>query len=724
MTALMAAGGPAGAQQNTAQELALEEIVVTAERREANLQTVPISVTAFTAAEIERRQITDTFDLVQFVPNLSVFHNASSLGTANAYYIRGIGNPESVATTDVPVGTYIDDIYVPRQQSANLNLFEVERVEVLRGPQGTLFGRNTTGGAVNIVSRKPEDDFYAKVEGVYGRFNRMEGRATVNAPLSSTVFAMVSAFALDDDGFMTSVVNPANDDYGEEEGWGVRGAFRLMPNDTVDWNISATRLYTANFLAGTAAPATLRNPVPIAQTYAGAWRRTTERLASCSTGETPRQWLANGCAWNEVRETAATSNIKLDFDGVTINVITGYRNMDHRYSLDFLNNRPEFVSGFLITNDGSHNLFSQEVKLSGALMDGRLNYVGGAFYMKEDNLTDFQDYLAFNRGAPGITADRLLENDTKSFAFYTQWDYDITDKLRLTAGVRWTQEDKTLELDFFRPTVFTEANIAGSNDFTSARWTPKVSVQYQFTEDVMAYASATNGFKSGGWNGRATNTNAFRDFREETVWSYEAGMRSDLLDDRLRLNVTAFWAEFEDLQINSAIPGQTPPVFIAQNSGDSRTKGLELEVSAVLAEGWTAFSSLGLQDAKFTRLSREALTAGFTLDSTVASSPDVSWAIGTTYERPVDELGGTLSFSASGDYTEEKLRSLVPTSSALIPETFIVNGGVTYERDDERWALTLECTNCLDKKYYITASSGGTQADPLRWGLRVRYRFD
>jgi iron complex outermembrane receptor protein len=715
--ALIVAASPSAPAQNAPArgEGQLEEITVTAQRREQSLQSVPISITAITAADMEARQIVNTYDVAEFVPNLHVFNNAGSLGTANAYYIRGIGNPESIATTDVPVGTYIDDVYVPRQQSANLALFDIERVEVLRGPQGTLFGRNTTGGAVSIVTRKPGAERRFNAEAAFGRFNQLEGRATLDLPLSERFYTSFSAFYGEDDGWIRGAVTGA-DDYNLKETWGLRAATRWMPTDAIDWNLNVTRTYTANWRAANWAPATAPQPLQISSTFSRSWETTLSRNPTCNEGESPQQWFTNRCDWNEVSETAITSNLQVDLGGPTLAAITGFRKMDHRYNLDFIGNAPVGFSNFYISNDGDHDMFSQEIKLSGTLRDDRITYAAGVFYMKEKNKTFFQDIFGIARGTPFVGADRTLWNDTTSYAAYAQGDFRIGEKFTLTAGARYTQEEKDLRLDFRVPTRFTEAGIAGRPNFTDSAVTPKLSLQYQASEAVMVYGSATNGFKSGGWNGRATNTFAFRDFGPEQVWSYEAGVRSDLLDRRLRLNANVFWAEYTDLQLNSAIPGSQPPVFIAQNAGDSRTKGVELEVSAIVTEGLDVFLNAGLQDAKFTRLSSEAVLAGLTLASAVAGSPDYSLDGGFSYRRPL--TSGALALSTSLHYSPEFNRALTATR-AVAPSVLLVSASLGYTFANPAWEASLECTNCSDEKYF---PFGSAQADPLRYMLRLRFR--
>ena len=699
------------------------DIIVTAQRKEQSLQKVPVTVSAFSEEDLGRIVATDIGEAINFVPNVNSSNNANVLGTANSYFIRGIGSSESIATFDPPVGSYVDDILVPRQGSSNINLFEVERVEVLRGPQGTLFGKNTTGGAVNIITKKPTDEFYIKGEAAFGRFDRVELRGTVNTPVSENLAVMVSGFYVDDNGWITSTVT-GDSNYGEARDWGLRGALRWHIADNVIWDANVSRISTIGYIPGTSGPADLPFPAPIEDTDAGAWRTTTARQQSCNTGDDPLEWLANNCAWNQVDEFAVASSLKVDLGDAQLEFITGYRDTDHEFAIDFLGNRlSQPLSAFAITNDAVHQLFSQEIKVTGTLADGLLSYTTGFYYLDERNVTDFQDHIAFGGAAPFQIADRLLKNDTLSFAFYSQWDVNVTEQLTLTAGLRWTDEEKTLDLEVFGPAGFTENDIPFPDTLNTSRVTPKFGIQYQATPDVLVFASATNGFKSGGWNARATNPNAFADFGPETVWSYELGVKTDLLEDRLRFNATVFHAEFSDLQINSALPNTAPPIFVTGNAGDSKATGVEVEISAIPVDGLRIFGSFGYQDVRYSRLSDLALAAGFTLDSTLASSPDFSGTIGATYEYDLPGTGGRLVLTSIGDYTPEALRALTPTSMALIEEAFLVNSSIMYEDDGGQWSIGLECSNCFNVEQYVTAQPAGTQIDPLRWAIRAKFRM-
>lgn len=223
------------AQAQQAQTGALEEIVVTAQRRSESLQSVPIAVSAFTSAELERRQVTKTIDLVNFVPNMTGSNN-TSLGTANTYSLRSLSSGETIPTTDPPVGTYVDDVFVARQNANNFSFFDVERVEILRGPQGTLFGRNTTGGAIAVYMRKPSEEFGGYVNVAYGRYSRLEVNGTVDVPFNDKVMTKFSAYFNDDKGYVKNLFT--GERLNDEKSTGYRAALRVKISDDVLWDAS------------------------------------------------------------------------------------------------------------------------------------------------------------------------------------------------------------------------------------------------------------------------------------------------------------------------------------------------------------------------------------------------------------------------------------------------------------------------------------------------------
>lgn len=611
----------AEAEPNSAQ---LDELVVTAQRRSESVQTVPIAITAFSAESLEAKGIQSTLQLVQFVPNLFGANN-TGLGSANAYYIRGLGNTESVATFDPPVGTYIDDIYLSRQNANNFNFFDIDRIEVLRGPQGTLYGRNTTGGAVNIVLKRPGTVLGGFGEVAYGAYDRKMVRGSIDLPVGETIGFKLSGYYQDDDGYVQNTTT--GERLNDVDGAGLRGALRFNFTPDFEWNGSVAYMRSsgeniANFECDP------RNTANCDGRFVTTGLRETTNSTAPLTISGRK---ANFGLGNETDTVIVTSNFEWRSEAATLNLITGYVDLTQKFHLDFADGRglPNIATpvpavrgfplgGFSILNDGKHSQFSQEVKLSGSLFGGAFDYVTGVFLFDEKNTTDFADTFAIFIGAPAplqlLLADRTLNNTTKAVAGYFQGDINLSEQLKLTAGIRYTDETKTFRIADNRAacnnsllvSCLNQTNLIASNGTAiptrqkAKIWTPRFAVNFQASDDLLMFASATRGFKSGGWNARGTVANELLPFGPETVWSYEAGFKSEWFDRRLRLNVTAFYLDNKDLQAPSAfVRADNTIAFITQNFADYRNKGIEVELTAVPADGLNLFVNFGYQDDEY-----------------------------------------------------------------------------------------------------------------------------
>lgn len=639
--ACVATASPVYAQASEgeeAQEGGLNVIVVTAQRREESVQDVPIAISAFDAAELETRGISNALEVTQFVPNLVGLNN-TGLGTANSYYLRGIGNSESIATFDPPIGTYVDDIYLSRQNANNLSFFDVNRVEVLRGPQGTLFGRNTTGGAVSVFLKEPGDEVAGFAEVGYGSFERIMARASIDLPLADSFAIKVSGFFQEDEGYAQNTTTGERTN--ENDGWGVRLGIRGELSDNARWTGSYIRTYSksANLLNFDCDP---NNPTNCSGRFSA-----TGLLENQSFGflTGPKDNFGLG---NEVDFNFISSNLEIGLgDNLDVNIITGFVDIQQDFALDFADGRglpgianPNppvlgFTSGgFTISNEGEHTQFTQEVKLTGSLGDGFVDFVAGAYYFHEDNRTDFADIFSLNlpfapapTGFPLLLADREIRNEAEAWAGYLQADVNVTDQIKLTAGIRYTDEEKTFSIRDNRPVVgvngtgqrtclgpfqfgpstcIEDANLIAPNGQaipqtqTVKIWTPRFALNYKATDDILLFASATRGFKSGGWNARGTAPGELLPFDAETAWSYEVGAKTEFLDNRVRLNVTAFWLDVEGLQTPSAfIRNNGSIAFITRNFANYRNRGIEVELNTAPVDGLNIFASLGYQDDEY-----------------------------------------------------------------------------------------------------------------------------
>ena len=686
----------------------LEEVIVTSERREASVQDVPIAVSAFGEELVEQLQIDDTLDLIHVVPNLFGGNN-TGLGTANMYYLRAQGNDESIATFDPPVGTYVDDVYITRQNINNVTLFDVERIEVLRGPQGTLYGRNTTGGALSVIMKKPGESFGGFIEAGAGKYGRTAMRGSVDIPVSDNFLTKISGYWVEDDGYLEN--RRDGKDYNDAELSGVRAAMRWLISDSMTWDLAVD--------GGTTEFANIHGFVDDDDRY------TTSGLpAGLPDGSNKADY------GNEVKTFNVTSNLSWDAWGGTANFILGNRQIDHDFLLNFPFNEalPDF---FVIDNIGEHDMFSAELKWSGDIMDGRAFLQTGVYYMDEENTTDFRDYLdlAF-LGVPvppstawfGL-ADRVMENTTESFAVYAQADIKVGENGTLTLGVRYTDEEKDVD---FSGTVNSADMVAAGIPLvqTEDEFTPRIAYAHRFSDNLMMYASATNGFKSGGWNARGSSSTALQAFGPETIWSYELGMRGDWMDGRLRTNITMFYSDLEDLQTTSATPdGQ----FLTTNAGGLEVPGIEAEITAVPTDNWNIFASMGWQNAEYKDLPGgcvvpNANLAAYDANCNVAEpkrSPHQTYTLGTSADFG---LGG---FTITPNIMFRYIGAQYPGTRSLgyNQSVTLINAGVKMTMPNDRWELNVECKNCGDKVYNQSILFTPYFNLPQTYMATIKYRF-
>ncbi|GIL38070.1 TonB-dependent receptor [Roseiterribacter gracilis] len=725
----------------------LEEITVTAQRREQQLQKVPLAVSAYTATDLAQLQIRQTVDLIRVVPNL-VGNNNVGLGGSATYYLRGVGNTESFPTQDVPVGTYVDDVFLSRQNGNNMNLFDVERIEVLRGPQGTLFGRNTTGGAINVIMRKPADHFGGYAEASIGRFNQYELRASVDAPLDPKVLTKVSAYRVGSDGWAKQKSTGA--DLNGQDSYGVRGDVRFLPSERLTVDLSAFYAYQdmGNILNRI-------DPVTGDRTvYSGVTKGYLARFGYAGA-------KANNDLTDLTKLTAVTLNVNYDLGPVAINSITGYRKTEQNYLIDstFAPPNPIAYGGSPSLDEGLMEQYSQEFKLTGKALNDRLTWVGGLFFLRERNVTD----LGTGTGSATtftVTGDRTIRNTLNTEAAYAQGDYKLTDQLTATVGLRFTHEEKKLDVRRDASNIGPDVNTAGiiaagiPVNLHANFITPRFALTYQLDPDVMFYASSTRGAKSGGWNGRALANNAFLAFKPERVWSEEVGMRADLFNKRLRLNVTGFYAYTQDEQISAAYIVNGTRFFTVTNPADLRNYGGEFELTWLATDNLKVNANLGVQHARYTSISADVATQQRNCNTAIGANnatniaaecnrgfvdakgriarpvraPDVSFSGSVTYDARFEQLtvSPTVGLTYNNGYGIGNAGNPDLLDGSWTGTQVLWDASVAFQSDRlPNWSLTVECKNCFDRSYNVSflSTTGIFLNTPGIWDVRLRYKF-
>ncbi len=732
----------------------IDDIVVTARRREENLQQVPISVTAMSGAQLEARQIYAMDQLGTVVPNLQFDKAAPSSGSSSVgqVFIRGIGQADYTPVTDPGVAMYVDGIYIGRSPGNVLDLVDVERVEVLRGPQGTLFGRNSIGGAIKVHSRLPGfADAANRVELRLGNDDLRAMTLRWNQPVTESLATSVAIGRLQRDGYVERLFDGIRT--GDRDRWSARGAVRWEPTDTV----SASLIVDYTTIDENGAPVVsggVNDRQPFA-TFGNAV------LESCSavvinpafdatpqggpptfpppgapTGGAPGCYGADSRPGPFVSEGSFPVTSELDSGGAALTLdwsisdrwllksTTGYREMTMLSSRDG-DNTPANI--FATRDDYEHEQLSQEVQLQFASDERGLSAVLGLFYYDESgfNLVD----VTVPTGA--IQSGGFYDN--QSYAVFAHGTLDLTERLALSVGARHTEDRKAYLPDqlslgdssagsapgFFPPTwpelagfylAPTGPMAAGERildyrrselDFDATDVT--LDLSYRISDDILGYVTYSTGYKSGGFDQRfvgPTPDRAPSSYRPESVESLEVGVKGSYFGDRLRLNAAVFDADYEDLQI--IVRESFNPLTV--NAGDARVRGGEIEMEWLALANWEIGLSAGLLDTEYKRLNQPAQDSGVRLDNQLANAPAWSVAAGTAYRLGLGTLG---ELTARVDWSRQDTVYHDAVNSPQISQSpfNLVNASLAFVPQGGRWQLTAASRNLLDETYLVTGNS-------------------
>lgn len=668
---------------------ALEEIVVTARKRNESIQDIPVAVSAVTEAAMERQQFRDLRDMSFSVPNLIAFKNQTT-ANSSAPFIRGVGQDDSTPVAEQGVATYVDDVYMARSQGALVDLIDFERVEVLRGPQGTLYGRNSSGGALKFVTRKPsltETRFVGDV--TVGTFDRLDLRAAYSAPLiEDKVGVKIEAVARDRDGYMTRVDN------GDEVNRIDRQAARLSLRYAI-----ADNLMLDVALDGARDRSGIQTPSAIQPAANGALPGGYEFLYGdpYRTGADVRDKnVFNG--WG-------ASNILAWQTGLgEFKSVSAYRRFDNEFYSD-LGGRPANLDLYRVLD---HRQFTQEFQLASS-GDGAFDYAIGLFYLEEK----FHNVDVFL-----FLADYV--QSTKSYALYGEGTYQIFDRTRITFGGRYTQDKKTIDGDYIGiGGTFSVSDLkADFNNFS-----PKIGIDYRLNDRALIYATATEGYKAGGFQGFPQNlTDITQEIvRPENVRAYEIGAKTEWLDGRVVLNGAAFFSDYTDRQLNSFNPATLG--FVAR-SVDAEIKGIELELTAALTADLTLSGFVSTLDGKVTKAdATDPLVPP--VGKKLPFVPDVSGKIGLDWNIPVAS-GAEWFIGTNVAYKGKIYFATFNEPFAVQKAHELVDARFGYRTADEKLEISLGGRNLTDKEWADTGAviDGGVlwMAEPRTWSVTFRYQ--
>lgn len=672
----------------------LEEITVTARRIEERLQSTPVSVTVVTNETLNNLSMTSIGEIQNITPNLQYTSGFSGSSAGANFFIRGIGQLDFLSTSDPGVATFVDGVYLARTVGSALDTADIERIEVLKGPQGTLFGKNTIGGAINITTAKPDRELRGFVEGTVGNLGRFDGRFMANVPISDTFFVKLTGVTRTNDGFQERQVD----------------GVKLGNDDTVAGSIQARWLPSEDLEIILATDVTRRRANIAAHTATavepGALTAAWEALTgvdplSFQPVSDPQRVSATGIRpTDDLNVLGISLTVNYDFGGIDLKSISAYREMEAETATDF-DGTPIPWNDQLVNQDQEQ--FSQEFQLSQTTED--FKWVLGAYYLREDVREAIDNnFILFYITPPfsEVGEGPLSTNDLSSynFAVFGQGSYNLTDKFSVTAGLRWTYEKKNVAISgpYGLATGGLPLNVSGAESWNNV--SPRLGVEYQASEDMLLYASVTRGFKSGSFNGRPDRNNSFDPYDPEKVWAYEFGFKSEFADNRIRLNGAAFWTEYSGIQLVSAlVDSNGQPYFPVANAGDTEIKGFELELTARPVEPLNLFASVGVTDEKWSDIRPVALV---TEDTRLPMMSHFTGVFGADYTVPVSDFG-SVNFGANYSY---RSAFFVDTgNSALLRQKGygLLDARIILQPASENWQLQIWGKNLTDKEYITWA---------------------
>lgn len=717
-----------------------EAIVVTARRREESLQDVPVAVTAFSSEQLFDAQVENLIDLNAKVPNLNVSFITST--TTAIIYLRGAGQDDTNPPSEQPITIYLDDVPYLKAPGAAFDLIALESVEVLRGPQGTLYGRNATGGAIKLQSRRPDlDEADGIARATLGSFGQLDFAGSFSVPLSDTFAVRLDGVSRSSDGYLFDAL--ADDDPSRPS--------RYNAVDTNTGRIAALWAPTDRLEIYAAADYTESNPGPFAATPA-ATTSVDDNFANGEFIDSPDLYgdpfLAAPTFFgaSEFTGYGGTLQARYKFDTFDVRAIFGYRGFEQGDAFDTdggpstgtIDGVPFTRSGngFDFVRDWEHDAYTFEMR-AGSLGSGPFNWVGGIFLLREENVATsvlgrFTDPA--NLASPSATGQDQ-DQTTDSFAIFGEVSYSPIQRLELTAGLRYTSDNKELTVEQFGafglPLFFGAFFPAfGPNtaeeDFQS--FTPRFIADFEVADDISIYASYSRGFQAGAFQGfQLTEANALVPINETIVDSYELGLRSAFLDDRLTFNVTAFEAQYSDLPTTQF---QSASGFLEARTFDAKIRGLEFDIVARPVEGLTLTGAFAFtEDETPTDVPQTigpSLVPGQIENQLKYVSP-FSGFFSSQYEFDLPGEAGSITMLANMTVQGEFFTSTVNDPFAYEDGYTILGAQIEYQTADRNWSLAAGVRNLTDELYELRSTNGGGGArnygPPQSFYGTVQYRF-
>ena len=737
--AMWTAAASAATNDSDQTSVGLEEIIVTAERRAEPLEKTPIAVTAINAAALEQRTVVNLDEVGRYLPNVNIAYGRGSESEA-FIFIRGIGQANDTGGADPGVGEYVDDVYLGRIQGGLFNLNDVASIEVLRGPQGTLYGKNTIGGAITVTTRMPGSEPEYQGDLAYGNYRYTKVGALLSQPVTDSLFLRVSANTSQNKGFMANANGPRTNKINISTG---RIVLRALPGDnselilSLDGSLDRSGSQNARLVA-------LANPATTPL-----FGLITARIGNLAPYVVaPGQNPYEGGAFNAQANTAlhandpelATWGISLrgtwNFGGATLKSITAYRDLYQVLNFDV------DASPFLIAEQGGPLhvwQVSQEFRVNGSAFDDKLDWLAGLFLYRQDigngsgrtNVDAVPSLIPLGINAGFSTTDHAV-NDSE--ALYVHGSYRVTDKLKVTAGARETLEQKS----DLATTYFFDSSIIKSGGTRQTvrfrKFTPNVVLDYQLTPSQFVYASASEGYKSGGFNGFLAG--ASLTYQPETAWTYELGLKSQFLDRRITSNWAAFYTDYKSVQ-EQLFTAVTPPppapqvpqiVQLITNASTAHMWGLENETNVLVTPDFTVYENFGYIDAAYTHFFDARL--GDLSQKKFQNTPKYNVTLGGRYER---KLGNHASGALQADvsYRSRTYYDIVNTPAITQGSYALVNARASLFLQDHKVEIALYGKNLANRVYMQNGASvltsfgfaEGYFGEPRTFGIELQGRF-
>jgi iron complex outermembrane receptor protein len=761
----------------------VDSVIITAQFRDQALQDVPISVTAVSADLLEARSQTNIAEVANQAPNVTLRPAGGAFGPALASYIRGVGQGDFNYALEPGVGMYVDDVYYSTLTGSLFDLLDLERVEILRGPQGTLAGQNSIGGAVKLYSRRPGADGRGFVEATYGSDNRVEFRGGSDFTLiENQLYGRISGVSVNQDGYVTrydfgcthpgsgAPAQTSNNGcvLGTEGGksyTGIRAALTWFANDRFDVDFSAdytnddseasptTLLYVGNTTAeggGVGAANTFYGTVPIGTATGSAFIAYSPFSPSSADDTFSNSPYITYSTYNDIAPNDGNApysvpavsqvdtwggSINANFrfsDSLSLKSITGWREYEGQWSID--EGTP--AGTYMLHNLVSHEQFTQELRLNGLALNDTLNYTLGAFYLDQES---FYGGRIKVRTLPAFTENDVIP--ASSQAVFAHADWALTPQTNIVAGIRYTEMEK----DFIYGRLGIGGNpappqVAGLDGlvghFEGSSTDYRLGVQHRWNDEIMTYAQFSTGFRGGGINPRPFFATQAQPHDPETLDAYEIGVKTNLFDNSVRFNASAFYNEYHDILVTVAsCPDFTPtpsgsPCALPTNAGEATVKGFEAELFARPMPRLQIDASLGILDFEYDSISAAGASSGITLASKARGVPDLQYSIGVQYE--FDALGGSLTPRLDFSHEDELFSDVVNVRPfGLVPAKDLLNGRVTWANAEDDLQIALQVTNITDEIYYYNIRDDrgssltvqGNPAPPRQWALSIKRKY-